>query len=161
MNRLLYEYEGALYPAYLKEGNAMQFIAPTAKHFCRGVGLDVGGGKWPFPGATCVDLGNGGDALSLPDGQYDYIISSHCLEHLPDPVAAIEHWRTRLKTGHPLFLYLPHTDMLYWRTTRNKKHLHEWEPHQVEFMLRDLGFVDVIRSERDLAWSFAVVGFKS
>jgi len=26
-------------------------------------------------------------------------------------------------------------------------------------MLRDLGFIDVIHSERDLAWSFAVVGF--
>ena len=27
--------------------------------------------------------------------------------------------------------------------------------------LRDLGYVDVIHGERDLAWSFAVVGFKA
>jgi hypothetical protein len=27
-------------------------------------------------------------------------------------------------------------------------------------IVSDLGFVDVIHSERDLAWSFAVVGFK-
>lgn len=27
-------------------------------------------------------------------------------------------------------------------------------------MLDDLGFIDVIHSERDLAWSFAVVGCK-
>lgn len=159
MHETLYSYEGAVFPTYLRDGNACRFVQPVALNFCKGRGLDVGGGKWPLPGAIVIDLQNGDDAMSLPEGPYDYVFSSHCLEHLVNPVAALEHWKSRLERGGVLFLYLPHKDMTYWRTTRNRKHLHEWDPTQVEFMLRDLGFVDVIHSERDLAWSFAVVGF--
>ena len=161
MNPALYCYEGALYPTYLLNGDACRFIIPTASHFCKGSGLDVGAGKWPFPGATSIDLDNGGDAMALPVGEFDYIVSSHCLEHLIDPVSALLHWQTRLKRGGVLFLYLPHCDMQYWQSTRNRKHLHEWQPAQMARMLRDIGFVDVIHGERDLAWSFAVCGWRA
>lgn len=156
---MIFTYDGVNYPDYLKHGNACQFIAPFALKFCRGDGLDVGAGKWPLPGAIPVDLAHGGDAMQLPEGRFDYVFSSHCLEHLQNPVGAIEHWRTRIKPGGVLFLYLPHPAMTYWRPTRNRKHLHEWQPSQIEFMLTEFGFVDVIASERDLCWSFAVVGF--
>ena len=159
MNDLLFEYDGITYPDYLKRGNAMQFIAPTAAKFCVGNGLDVGAGRWKFSGAQPVDMTDGGEAMALPEGQWDYIFSSHCLEHLVNPIAALEHWKTRLRVGGVLFLYLPSSAMRYWNTTRNRKHLHEWEPAQMARILRDLGFVDVIYGERDLAWSFAVVGF--
>lgn len=156
---MIYEYDGCLYPDYLKHGNACRFIAPVAEHFCKGTGLDIGAGEWPFKNAFPIDIKDGRDALDLPEGQYDYIISSHCLEHLVDPIAALEHWKTRLKPGATLFLYLPHEDMRYWNTTRNRKHLHEWRPEQMARMLADLEFVDVMHSERDMYWSFAVVGF--
>lgn len=155
----LFDYRGALYPDYLKRGNAAQFIAPTAAHFCKGSGLDVGAGRWPFYGAQPVDVSLGSDAMSLPEGQFDYIFSSHCLEHLPNPVAAVEHWKTRIRPGGTLFLYLPHPAMEYWRPQHCRKHLHVFYPADVAQMLRDLGFVNVIHGERDLAWSFAVVGF--
>lgn len=157
---MLYRYDGSLYPTYLKNGDACRFIIPFASHFCKGKGLDVGSGKWPFPGATPVDTASGGDAMALPAGEFDFIVSSHCLEHLVDPVAALEHWKSRLKHGGTLFLSLPHSDMRYWQTTRNRKHLHEWQPRQMARILNDLGFVGVIHSERDLAWSFCCVGFK-
>lgn len=155
----IFEYRGQQYPGYLRDGNMMQFIAPTAAHFCKGKGLDIGSGKWPFPGARAIELKNGDDAMSLPIDQYDYLISSHCLEHLPDPVSAIEHWRTRLYPGGVLFLYLPHPDMRYWRPENCRKHRHTFWPADVVQMLRDLGFVNVIHSERDLAWSFSVAAF--
>lgn len=158
---ILYEYRGAKYPEYLRGGNAMQFLAPFAAHFCKGRGLDVGCGKWPLPGAVPVDLANGGDAMALPDGPWDYIVSSHCLEHLRDPVAALEHWQSRLRPGGVLLLYLPHPDMVYWRPQWCRKHRHSWQPRAMAELLRDLGFVDVINGERDLAWSFAVVGHKA
>lgn len=157
---LIYQYKGRLYPQYLKDGDACRFIAPMARTFCKGNGLDVGAGKWPLEESIPVDLQNGGDAMSLPEGQFDYVFSSHCLEHLKNPVAAIEHWKTRIRPGGVLFLYLPHPDMEYWLPQNNRKHLHVLHPADVEKMVRDLGFVSVIRSERDLAWSFAVVGFK-
>ncbi len=156
----LFSYRGAMYPDYLKRGNAMQFIAPTAAKFCIGQGLDIGAGKWPLPGAMPVELSNGGQALALPDGQWDYIFSSHCLEHLANPVEALEHWKVRLRAGGVLFLYLPHPDMIYWRPENCRKHLHLFRPADVAEMLRTLDFQNVIHSERDLTWSFAVVGYK-
>lgn len=156
---MIYAYRGGLYPDYLKTGNACQFIAPAALHFCRGNGLDIGAGKWPLPGATPIDLINGQDAMHLPEGAFDYVFSSHALEHLENPVAALEHWKSRLRKGGVLMLYLPHPDMTYWLPQNNRKHLHAWRPADAARLVADLGFVDVIHSERDLAWSFACVGF--
>lgn len=156
---MIFEYRGNLYPEYLKRGNAARFIAPTAAQFCVGRGLDVGAGAWPLDGAVPVELKDGGDAMDVPQGPWDYVFSSHCLEHLVNPVAAIEHWKTRLRPGGVLFLYLPHPDMEYWRPQNCRKHLHLFRPSDVAKMLEDIGFRDVIHGERDLAWSFSVVGF--
>lgn len=156
---MIFDYKGRLYPEYLRNGNACRFIVPIAQQFCVGEGVDVGPGRWPFPGATPVDIGPEHSAMSLPDGPFDYVFSSHCLEHLQNPVAALEHWRSRLKPGGVLFLYLPHPDMEYWLPQNCRKHLHTWSPGQMRRILIDLGFWDVLASERDLAWSFSVVGF--
>lgn len=156
---MIYAYKGTLYPDYLKRGNACQFIAPAALQFCKGKGLDIGAGRWPLPGAIPVDYENGGDANSLPDGRFDFVFSSHCLEHLKNPIAALEHWKTRLREGAVLFLYLPHPDMEYWLPQNCSKHLHSWSPATMAKIVSDLGFVNVLHSERDFAWSFAVLGF--
>lgn len=155
-------YRGARYPDYIRRGNAMRFIEPFAKQFCIGRGIDVGGGSWPLPGAQVVDVGVGVDAYHLPAGcdELDYIFSSHCLEHLENTVRALEHWQSRLRSGGVLFLYLPHPDMIYWRPQNCRKHLHTFYPADMERMLSELGFDELLRSERDLAWSFAVVGRK-
>ena len=158
---MIFEYKSKSYPEYIRHGNACKFIAPFALEFCKGNGLDVGAGQWPLPGATPVDLQNGGNAMNLPAGTFDYIFSSHCLEHLINPVAALEHWKTRLRHGGVLFLYLPHPDMEYWLPQNNRKHLHYWWPEVVGKIVSDLGFYNVIRSERDMAWSFSVVGFNN
>lgn len=156
---MIFEYRGQLYPDYLKTGNACQFVAPTALQFCQGRGLDVGAGRWPLSGAIPVELRDGGDAMELPAGPFDFVFSSHCLEHLANPIAALEHWKTRLRAGGVLFLYLPHPEMTYWLPQHCRKHLHSWAPAAMAQILRDLGFVNVIHSERDLAWGFSVVGF--
>jgi SAM-dependent methyltransferase len=160
---MLYEYKGVLYPDYLKRGPAHRFILEAARHFCNGYGFDVGAGgpSSPLRGALAIDVlnGNSHHALNLPDNVVDYIFSSHTLEHLENPVAALEHWKSRLRPGGVLFLYLPSEDMEYWLPQNNRKHLHSWRPAQMAKLVSDLGFVNVIHSERDLNWSFAVVGF--
>jgi len=156
----VFEYRGELYPEYLKHGNAMQYIAPVAVKFCIGRGLDIGAGKWCLPGAIGKDLQMGDDVFDIKENNLDFIFSSHCLEHLVSPVIALEHWRDRLRVGGVLFLYLPHPDMIYWRPQNCRKHKHLFYPADVAQMLRDLGFIDVLNSERDMAWSFAVVGYK-
>ena len=156
---MIFKYKGGTYPDYLKTGNACQFITPIALQFCRGRGLDIGAGKWPLPGAVPHEITNGGHAENLPNEKYDYLFSSHCLEHLVNPVQALEHWKTRLKPNGVLFLYLPSPDMEYWLPQNCRKHLHSWRPADMAKILRDIGFDDVLYSERDLMWSFAVVAF--
>lgn len=157
---LIYSYKGKQYPEYLKQWDGCQYITPAALKFCKGTGLDIGAGDWPLPGAIPVEKKYGGDANGLPIGEFDYVFSSHCLEHLDDPIAALEHWKTRLKPGGVLFLYLPHPDSEYWLPQNCRKHRHSWYPHQMTKIVVDLGFHDVLNSERDLFWSFAVVGIK-
>ena len=96
---MIFDYRGKTYPQYLREGNACRFVTPIALQFCQGKGLDVGAGKWPLPGAQPVELKDGGDAMDLPDGSFDFVFSSHCLEHLVNPIAAIEHWKKRTWPG--------------------------------------------------------------
>lgn len=156
---MMYEYRGGMFPEYLKTGNAMQFVAPYAEKFCRGRGVDVGAGPWSLPGAVAIDVQDGGDAMRLPDGPLDYVFSSHCLEHLADPIGALHHWKSRIRSGGVLFLNLPSPDMPYWLPQFNRRHLHSWRPADMAQIVRDVGFDRVIHSERDLSWSFQVVGF--
>ena len=46
------------YPLFQSLGNASQFSIPYAKHYCKGVGYDIGFCKeeWKFPGAIGIDL---------------------------------------------------------------------------------------------------------
>lgn len=155
----LFEYKGDLYPSFLRDGNAMQYIAPVALQFCKGIGLDMGAGAWPLPGAVPRDGKFGDSVEEIPERNLDFIFSSHCLEHLVNPVRVLENWRQCIRPGGVLFLYLPHPDMTYWQPQHCRKHLHTWTPAQMATLLADLGFVDVIHGERDLAWSFAVVGY--
>lgn len=155
---MLYSYKGKTYPEYLKQGNATQYIVPIAEKFCIGDGVDIGSGKYPLPGAEPWELEEGRNAYDLPR-TYDYIFSSHCLEHLFDPIKALTYWYSRIKPGGVLFLYLPHPEMEYWLPQNNKKHLHAWYPYDMKKILLDLGYEDVLISERDLFWSFCACGF--
>ena len=158
---LFYEYQGSTFPSYLKMGNANAYVEPFAKQFCSGNGLDIGGfSDWVFPGARAINIVNDDewDANNLPGSNYDYIFSSHTLEHLPDYMGALELWRDSIREDGILFLYLPHPDMGYWLPQNNRKHLHIFYPDDIARTLEDIGLKNVIASERDLGWSFAVVG---
>jgi SAM-dependent methyltransferase len=162
MNNKVFNYKGKDYPVLIKDGNACKYCLPFAEQFCIGEGLDIGGfNDWTFPGARAVNitLGDGYDAYNLPEGSYDYIFSSHTLEHLPDYVKALEYWKQHLQPGGVLFLYLPHPEMEYWRPENNRKHLHLFYPQDVAKALETIGYKDVLTSERDLYWSFTVVAF--
>jgi len=115
----LIEYKNKKYPHFQTIGNASQFAIPYAKYFCNGDGFDIGCNRieWAYPGAQPIDLNldDEWDALNLPDRQVDYIFSSHCLEHLPNWVDALDYWYTRLKANGVLFLYLPAYSQEYWR----------------------------------------------
>jgi len=163
MDNRFFEYQGEIYPTYLKQGHAADHIIPIAKHFCKGNGLDIGGQTaCHFPDAQIINIDPTSiyHANKLPPGEYDYIFSSHTLEHIENYVDALICWREHLHKNGTLFLYLPHPDMVYWRPEYCKKHFHVLTPYGIKGTLEALEFENILCSQRDLYWSFAVVATK-
>jgi predicted SAM-dependent methyltransferase len=150
------------YPAFQTEGNASQFAIPFAKHFCKGDGYDIGCNReeWAYPGAQAIDLlfEDPWDAYNLPNRLVDYVYSSHCLEHLPDWVEALNYWTSKIKIGGVLFLYLPHYNQEYWRPWNNRKHNHIFTPEIICDYMSAKGYINIFNSDRDMNDSFMVVG---
>jgi len=150
------------YPHFQSTGNAAQFALPFAKHLCKGTGYDIGCNReeWKLPGSRGIDISynDGYNATNLPDGEVDYIFSSHCLEHLDNWVQVLLYWKSKLKPGGVLFLYLPHYEQTYWRPWHNTKHKSIFLPVFINDFMVDNNFVNVFVSERDLNNSFIAVG---
>jgi SAM-dependent methyltransferase len=60
-------------------------------------------GKAPGKNIIC----DGSDLSVLPDGSYDFILSSHNLEHFANPVKALKEWRRVTRPGGGMVLVLP------------------------------------------------------
>ena len=160
MDSRFFEYQGKLYPSYIRDGHAADFIIPAAYKFCIGKGLDIGGTKdCHYPGAQIINIDPPSiyHATNLPDEKYDYIFSSHTLEHIENYLETLLYWRAHLREDGVLFLYLPHPDMAYWHPQNCKKHRHIFTPEQIGLALKGLEYKDILCSCRDLYWSFAVV----
>lgn len=163
-------YDGQIVPKYISEGFHAQYIFPIATKVCIGLGLDIGCGRedWKLPGSFGIDpkLDMKYDAYHLPQqgpNGWDYIFSSHCLEHLPDYVKALRYWTDSLKVGGTLFLYLPHYKCKHWRPhvkMNSAVHLHQFDPIQMREILTEIGYENVFVSDCDLAYSFAAMGTK-
>lgn len=156
------EFDGESYPAFQAAGFASRFAFAFAKELLSGKGYDIGCGKpeWSFPGSIPVDLSidDEWDAMCLPEGEVDYIFSSHCLEHLSDWVGALDYWTTRLGSGGILFLYLPHYSQKYWRPWSNRKHVNILSPELLKDYFEARGWINVFVSGPDLNNSFCAVG---
>jgi SAM-dependent methyltransferase len=82
--------------------------------YCQGRGLDVGyGGDLLAPNCEGWDVEHG-DAQYLrgaEDNSFDFVYSSHTLEHMVDPAVALRNWWRVIKPGGYLILYIPHRDL--------------------------------------------------
>ena len=162
------KHDGEKYPNYINDGNAMSHIVNRASKWCKGVGLDIGGGAHPLPGAEKVDLDKvdlNKDGVKIKAGQ-DYIFSSHCLEHLKKPAEVISQLSLVLKPGGILFLYLPHPYITYWHpgapaVTGEYGHKHILDPNEVKIWVEKAGLkVLEMTSEPDHYYSYYIVASK-
>lgn len=104
-----------------------------------GHGIDIGSGNDPlwqyqalYPlmsGCDEWDLQHGdGDAqfmAEVADATYDFVNSSHCLEHMVDVQEALRNWWRILKPGGHLILVVPEEDLYeqgVWPSTWNEDH---------------------------------------
>lgn len=107
--------------------------------FCTGMGLDVGFGGDPITNNVEGFDFEHGDAQFLSgvkDHSYDFVYSSHTIEHLPDPYIAIQNWFRVVKPGGHLIIYIPHRDLYEKKKTLpsifNPTHLHFFLPEKDE-----------------------------
>lgn len=158
------EFKGREYPAFQAAGNAARWCRPFADEILQGLdyGLDIGYSKeeWKYPDAVGVEPGIDPEyhAMHLPRriGGWDYIHSSHCLEHVKENWRnVLDYWMSALRPGGILFLYLPHVSQEYWNTWSNRKHVHEFDGREISSYLKGQGH-KVFRSGVDLNSSFII-----
>lgn len=94
--------------------------------YCTGNGLEVGPGKNPLcdpkrtkfldkhstgkDGCPNPDIQAPADRIPVADGTFDYVFSSHCLEHMPNTIRVLQEWIRVLRPAGVIFLVLPHGD---------------------------------------------------
>ena len=101
-----------------------------------GKGIDIGCGPDPVtPDCLAWDRPQG-DAQTL-DGlepeSFDWVYSSHCLEHLKDPYAAIHRWWEILKFGGYMLVVVPDEDLFeqgIWPSKFNPWHETSYTIHK-------------------------------
>lgn len=107
--------------------------------YCQGKGLDIGYGGDPVSSnVRGWDFEHGDAQLlnGLDDNSFDFVYSSHLLEHLPDCELSLKNWWRVLKPGGYLLLYLPHRDLYEKKKTLpsrfNEDHEHFFLPEKDE-----------------------------
>lgn len=106
-----------------------------------GKGIDIGCGNdslaqysWCFPLVTSIK------SWDIPDGDaqhmsgvenetFDFIVSSHCLEHLHDPYESMTNWCRILKPGGYMVIVVPDEDLYEqrnWPSRYNRDHKTTW-----------------------------------
>lgn len=122
-----------------------------------GSGIDIGAGMDNlgqyaplFPLITSVrawDKPDGDAKLmeGVADASYDFVHSSHCLEHLHDPALALQNWVRICKPGGHVLILIPDEDLYEqreWPSTFNSDHkwtftigkARSWSPRSINVM---------------------------
>lgn len=92
--------------------------------YCHGDGLDIGyGNDILLPECFGWEYyhGNAEFLNSISDESFDYVHSSHCLEHMVDVRLALQNWFRVIKKGGYLILLLPHRDLYEKKKTLPSK----------------------------------------
>lgn len=145
----------------------------TSRYFV-GRGIDIGSGPdplshqkiygaWPLLQACDEWDVEDGDAQlmdGVEDESFDFVYSSHTLEHVVDPVETLSNWWRILKPGGHLVVVVPDEDLYehgQWPPVFNTDHKHtyalakreSWSPvsRNIDELLKGLGG-EIIKLER-------------
>lgn len=112
-----------------------------ATRYFRGLGIDIGAGPdslgiyfQQFPlmtGLRAWDLPDGDAQLmqGVDDDSFDFVHSSHCLEHLRDPVEGFSNWIRICRPGGHIITTVPEEDLYeqgVWPSNFNTDHKTSW-----------------------------------
>jgi len=108
----------------------LRLLSESELRALSGRGLDIGCGDDPVrPDVQRFDVEQG-DANRITSfitelESFDYVFSSHCLEHMHDPRSAIAGWWELVKPGGTLMVIVPDEDLYeqgYWPSLFNPDH---------------------------------------
>lgn len=103
--------------------------------YLKGNGIDIGAGNDPLviPSGSVRAWDRGdGDAMlmaGVPDCTYDFVYSSHCLEHMVDVRVSLFNWSRILKSGGYLYTVVPDWELYeheQWGSAFNADHKHSF-----------------------------------
>ena len=143
----------------------LRFHKKILKPYLVGKGIDIGCGRDPVAeGVRTFDLEDG-DAERINESvkeKFDYVFSSHCLEHLDSPEKALSGWWSLVKKGGHLILIVPDEDLYEqgcWPSRFSQGHKHtftihkdkSWSPVSINLtgMLERLGGKIVLMERQD------------
>jgi len=130
-----------------------------------GDGIDIGAGidsighyqrLFPLMGKVRAWDAYDGDAMMMdgvPDASYDFVHSSHCLEHLHSPTIALKNWVRICKPNGYLVLMVPDEDLYeqgVWPSTFNGDH--KWSftiGKQSSWCSKSVSLIDLLRDVLD------------
>jgi SAM-dependent methyltransferase len=90
------------------------------------------------------------DLELIPNENYDFVISSNCLEHIANPLKAIEEWIGILKRDGLLLLILPNKDYCFDHDRPVTRFTHLLEDLHTDVKENDLTHLDEILELHDL-----------
>ncbi len=90
-------------------------------------------------------------SLRVETGSYDCVLASHCLEHIANPIKALQEWKRVLRRDGMMLLILPHRDRTFdWRRPVTTI-AHMREDFQLGTPETDLTHLDEVLLLHDLA----------
>jgi ADP-heptose:LPS heptosyltransferase/predicted SAM-dependent methyltransferase len=141
--------------------------------YTRGVGLELGCGPWrAFPHFIGIDVqayrSELGPALvmdcsnlaTFSDEAFDFVYSSHLLEHLEHTPAVLREWWRVIEVGGHLVLYLPHRELYpnIGEPGGNPDHKHDFRPEDIVATMRgvapDWDLLECETRDQDDEYSF-------
>jgi SAM-dependent methyltransferase len=138
-NARLIKYRAVGRPAYAGEtakARARRLREGFFEKYCVGRGLDIGyGGDLLSDNCFGWDLEHGDAQLldRIEDESFDFVYSSHTLEHVADASAALRNWYRVVKPGGHLILFLPDRDLYEKKLTLPSR----WNLDHKRFFLLD------------------------
>ncbi|HTK55241.1 MAG TPA: methyltransferase domain-containing protein [Gemmatimonadales bacterium] len=96
-------------------------------------------------------IAEGADLKGVPTGAYDFVLSSHTLEHTADPLRALAGWKVLLRPGGTLILIVPHRDGTFDHRRPVTTLAHLREDHAQQMGEDDLTHLPEILELHDLA----------
>ncbi|MEP6620173.1 MAG: class I SAM-dependent methyltransferase [bacterium] len=108
----------------------LQLLSERELGFLRGRGLDIGCGSDPVRSDVQRFDIDDGDANKITQyvtdlESFDYVFSSHCLEHMHDASVALAEWWKLVKPGGVMMVVVPDEDLYeqgYWPSLFNSDH---------------------------------------